>query len=207
MAASDGTAPERAPGGDIVTTSLFNVTLLEESLWVGSLGRAGRQKVARAFGRRRPLSAAGHAWGCLGSLGNSRFGRAPRPYRACFGHRHDGLRACAWPLLKAMLGSPRDGEEGTGFFSFTHEEDGLTLIMDDRSYAAFEESALIERVTCAPDRWRAFEIHLGSLAWEVPGLVCFLSTIMAESRISILNLSTCLLFSWCYCSDKIRCGW
>ena len=28
-----------------------------------------------------------------------------------------------------MLGSPRDGEEGTGFFSFTHEEDGLTLIM------------------------------------------------------------------------------
>ena len=90
-----------------------------------------------------------------------------------------------------MLGSPRDGEEGTGFFSFTHEEDGLTLIMDDRSYAAFEESALIERVTCAPDRWRAFEIHLGSLAWEVPGLVCFLSTIMAESRISILNLSTC----------------
>ena len=90
-----------------------------------------------------------------------------------------------------MLGSPRDGEEDTGFFSFTHEEDGLTLIMDDRSYAAFEESALIERLTCAPDRWCAFEIHLGSLAWEVPGLVCFLSTIMAESRISILNLSTC----------------
>jgi len=121
----------------------------------------------------------------------SQFGRATRPYRACFRHRHDGLRACAWPLLKAMLGSPRDGEEVTGFFSFTHEEDGLTLIMDDRSYAAFEESALIERLTCAPDRWRAFEIHLGSLAWEVPGLVCFLSTIMAESRISILNLSTC----------------
>ena len=90
-----------------------------------------------------------------------------------------------------MLGSPRDGEEGTGFFSFTHEEDGLTLIMDDRSRAAFEESALIERVTCAPDRWRALEIHLGSLAYEVPGLVCYLSTIMAESRISILNLSTC----------------
>ena len=139
MAGSDAKPPERAPGGDIVTTSLFNVTLLEESLWVGSLG-------------------------------------------------HDGLRACAWPLLKGMLGSPG---EGTGFFSFTHEEDGLTLIMDDRSYAAFEESSLIELVTCAPDRWRAFEIHLGSLAWEVPGLVCFLSTIMAESRISILNLSTC----------------
>ena len=41
MAASDGATLERAPGGDIVTTSLFNVTLLEESLWVGSLGRAG----------------------------------------------------------------------------------------------------------------------------------------------------------------------
>ena len=121
---------ERAPGGDIVTTSLFNVTLLEESLWVGSLG-------------------------------------------------HDGLRACAWPLLKAMLGSPRDGG---GFFSFTQEEDGLTLLMDDRSHAAFEEAGLISLVTTAPHRWRAFEIHLGSLAWEVPGLVCFLSTIMAESR-------------------------
>ena len=77
--------------------------------------------------------------------------RCSAEYRACFHtHRHDGLRACAWPLLKAMLGSPRDGEEGTGFFSFTHEEDGLTLIMDDRSRAAFEESGLIERVTCAP---------------------------------------------------------
>ena len=55
--------------------------------------------------------------------------RCSARYRACFHtHRHDGLRACAWPLLKAMLGSPRDGEEGTGFFSFTHEEDGLTPV-------------------------------------------------------------------------------
>ena len=66
-----------------------------------------------------------------------------------------------------MLGSPRDGEEGTGFFSFTHEEDGLTLIMDDRSRAAFEESALIERVTCAPDRWRALAAVSGDLGRDI----------------------------------------
>ena len=49
MASSDGATLERAPGGDIVTTSLFNVTLLEESLWVGSLGRAGWPEVAHGF--------------------------------------------------------------------------------------------------------------------------------------------------------------
>ena len=67
MSASDGATPERAPGGDIVTTSLFNVTLLEESLWVGSLGHAGRQEGRTGFGRlalRRLLSAAEHACVC-----------------------------------------------------------------------------------------------------------------------------------------------
>ena len=134
-----GDAERHLPGGDILVTSDFNVTLLEERLWVGSVGR-------------------------------------------------DGLQSCAWPLLKAMLGSSRDGT--VGFFNFTQEEDGLTLLMDERCHAAFEEAAHVAHVTYAPNRWRAFEVYLGSLAWEVPGVVCFLSTLMAESKISILNLST-----------------
>ena len=46
------------------------------------------------------------------------------------------------------------------------------------------------RSSIRPPRWCAFELHLGSLAWEVPGLVCFLATLMAEAHISILNLSS-----------------
>ena len=129
----------RYPGGDIVSTAHFNVSLLEESLWVGSV--------------------------------------AP-----------EDLQSCAWPLLKAMLGTSRDDEGG--FFNFTQEEDGLTLLMDERSHDAFDEASRVAHVTYAPHCWRAFEIHLGTLAWEVPGVVCFLSTVMAESKISILNLST-----------------
>mmetsp|Transcript_32468 Transcript_32468/g.68291 ORF Transcript_32468/g.68291 Transcript_32468/m.68291 type:complete len:390 (-) Transcript_32468:558-1727(-) len=97
------------------------------------------------------------------------------------------LPACTWPLMKAMFTAPDDR---AGFFSFTQEEDGLTLIMDSFCQEAFEEAVKTSPVRYAPQRWRAFEIHLGTLAWEVPGVVCFLSTKMAERSISILNLST-----------------
>ena len=103
----------------------------------------------------------------------------------------NGVQSCAFPLLKAMF-SGGDGSddmpEWSGFFSLTQEADELTLLMDERCRAAFDECAAAA-VEYAPHRWRAFELHLGSLAWEVPGLVCFLATLMAESGISILNLS------------------
>ena len=124
--------------GEIVATSDVHVTLLQDTLYVGSVP-AGE------------------------------------------------LQAAAYPLLKAIIAVPRDT---AGLFSFTQEEDGLTLVMDDRCRAAFDELGEASPVTYAPHKWRAFEIHLGTLAWEIPGVVCFLSTIMAESHISILNLST-----------------
>lgn len=105
------------------------------------------------------------------------------------------LQSCAWPLLKAMFGSA--GAEVVdedfvprGFFSFTQEEAELTIVMDDRCRGAFDEAVAVASVEYAPHRWCAFELHLGSLAWEVPGLVCHLATLMAESDISILNLSS-----------------
>ena len=97
------------------------------------------------------------------------------------------LQACAWPLLKCIFGAPGDK---CGFFSLVHEEDGITLIMDARCNAAFADVAHLAPVSYAPGHWRAFEIHLGTLAWEVPGVICFLSTAMAGSGISILNHST-----------------
>ena len=97
------------------------------------------------------------------------------------------LQACTWPLLKAMFGAPADT---SGFFSLTHDDDGLTLIMDERCNTAFADAAPLAPVSYAPHRWRAFEIHLGSVAAEVPSIICFLSSIMAENHISILNLST-----------------
>ena len=107
-----------------------------------------------------------------------------------------GLRAATWPLLKSLFG-PTAGPVGTchgsqGFFSVTQEEDETTLVLDARCRAAFEEVAPIATVEYAVDGalWRAFELFLGSLAWEVPGVTCFLSQLMADSNISILKLSS-----------------
>ena len=100
----------------------------------------------------------------------------------------DGLKSCAWPLLKAVLGGAED--DTAGFFSLTQEATELTLLMDERCRSAFDEAAGVAAIEYAPHRWRVLELHLGSLAWEVPGLVCFLATLMAESRVSILNLSS-----------------
>jgi hypothetical protein len=99
------------------------------------------------------------------------------------------LKSCAWPLLKAMFGGG-EGKGPSGFFSLTQDATEATLIMDDRCRAAFDEAAGVAAIEYAPNRWRVLELHLGSLAWEVPGLVCFLATLMAESKVSILNLSS-----------------
>ena len=93
------------------------------------------------------------------------------------------LPSCTYPLLKAMLGTEPK------FFSLTQEEHELTLLMDERSRAAFD-GVPRAAVEYAPNLWRAFELHLGSTVVEVPSLVCFISTVMADSRISILNLSS-----------------
>ena len=97
------------------------------------------------------------------------------------------LKGCSWPLLKSMLSCP---EDRAGFFSLTQEEDEVTLVLDERCRAAFDEAAHVAAVEYASSKWRAFELRLGSLEAEVPGVVCFLSTVMADERISILNLSS-----------------
>ncbi|ETV92715.1 hypothetical protein, variant 1 [Aphanomyces invadans] len=42
----------------------------------------------------------------------------------------------------------------------------------------------------APQHWRAIQIHLGPMVAEFPGVVSFLSKLLAEDNISILNMST-----------------
>ena len=88
------------------------------------------------------------------------------------------IQSCAWPLLKAMFGTGGTdvGDDSgeyvpRGFFSLTQEEAETTLVMDDRCRAAFDEASSVASVEYAPHRWCAFELHLGSLSWEVPGLV------------------------------------
>jgi hypothetical protein len=101
------------------------------------------------------------------------------------------LQGCSWPLLKSMFYEDTAEEEATsGFFSLTQDEVEVTIIMDERCRRYFDEASSVANVEYAPARWCAFELHLGSLAWEVPGLVCFLATLMAEAHISILNLSS-----------------
>jgi len=109
------------------------------------------------------------------------------------------IKRYAWPLIRAMLFRHDESEGGdeerapyededSGFFSLTHDEDGLSLVMDDICKSAFDEFSDSVRIIYAPCRWRAFQIHLGTSA--MPGVVCLLSSILAEASISILNVST-----------------
>lgn len=105
--------------------------------------------------------------------------------------RPEHLQGCSWPLLKSMFYEDMTEEDTTtSFFSLTQDEVEVTLVMDERCRKCFDEASSVANVEYAPARWCAFELHLGSLAWEVPGLVCFLATLMAEAHISILNLSS-----------------
>mmetsp|Transcript_64797 Transcript_64797/g.193631 ORF Transcript_64797/g.193631 Transcript_64797/m.193631 type:complete len:415 (-) Transcript_64797:345-1589(-) len=98
-------------------------------------------------------------------------------------------KGCAWPLLKCLMSSSAPSDRA-GFFSFTQDEDELTLIMDDWCHRVFAEAAAVAPVAYAPRRWRAFELRLGALAWEVPGVVSFLSALMSEANISILKAAS-----------------
>lgn len=49
---------------------------------------------------------------------------------------------------------------------------------------------MADRITVAPQAWRAIQIHLGPMVAEFPGVVSFLSKLLADDRISILNMST-----------------
>jgi hypothetical protein len=114
---------------DIITTRNFSARLLEDVLWVASIGKGD-------------------------------------------------IKRFAWPLIRAMLfrheEHSRDDDErapyedeDSGFFSLTHDEDGLSLVMDDTCKSAFDEFSDSAKIIYAPCRWRAFQIHLGTSA--MPG--------------------------------------
>ena len=62
--------------------------------------------------------------------------------------------------------------------------------MDGRCRAAFDEAAHVAISITPRTAWVAFERHLGSPPTRLPGMVCLIATLMAESNISILNVSS-----------------
>ncbi|CCI41929.1 unnamed protein product [Albugo candida] len=102
------------------------------------------------------------------------------------------LRQCSWPLLKLLLyASERLNDSNQAeIFSIVVEKDGVTIFMDPSGIELFKIAELEPLLTIAPDMWCAVQIHLGPLVAEFPGIVSFLSKLLAEDDISILNLST-----------------
>ncbi|TYZ60011.1 hypothetical protein PybrP1_002202 [[Pythium] brassicae (nom. inval.)] len=118
------------------------------------------------------------------------------------------VRQCCWPLLTLLLygGCSFDENEGTcanaadpahvcrsaqtEIFSVVSDKDGATVFMDPRGVEIFSRAGMGELVTVAPQAWRAIQIHLGPMVAEFPGIVSFLSKLLATDKISILNMST-----------------
>mmetsp|Transcript_9691 Transcript_9691/g.17052 ORF Transcript_9691/g.17052 Transcript_9691/m.17052 type:complete len:376 (-) Transcript_9691:218-1345(-) len=88
-----------------------------------------------------------------------------------------------------------------------HELGGVTVIVNDayrEKIMATEEHDIME---WAPTPWRAIQIHLGPAGAEAPGIVSYLSCILNERNVSILNFATCetdLILVQVRDVDKIR---
>eukprot|EP00644_Phytophthora_capsici_P016760 jgi/Phyca11/19392/fgenesh1_pg.PHYCAscaffold_47_\ len=108
------------------------------------------------------------------------------------------IRHSSWPLLNF------DDNEGgcvrtenhvcrsmqTEIFSIVSDKEGATLFMDPNGVNMFKRAGMEDLITVAPQSWRAIQIHLGPMVAEFPGVVSFLSKLLADEHISILNMST-----------------
>ncbi|KAG7391074.1 GATS protein-like 3 [Phytophthora pseudosyringae] len=116
------------------------------------------------------------------------------------------IRHGSWPLLNLLLysGCSFDENEGgcvrseghvcrsmqTEIFSIVSDREGATLFMDPSGVDMFKHAGMEDLITVAPQSWRAIQIHLGPMVAEFPGVVSFLSKLLADDHISILNMST-----------------
>ncbi|KAI9909404.1 hypothetical protein PsorP6_014735 [Peronosclerospora sorghi] len=116
------------------------------------------------------------------------------------------MRHGSWPLLNLLLysGCSFDESEGgckrtsnhvcrskqTEIFSIVSDREGKTLFMDPNGVNMFKHADMHDLITVAPQLWRAIQIHLGPMVAEFPGVVSFLSKLLADDHISILNMST-----------------
>ncbi|KAE8887404.1 hypothetical protein PF005_g3450 [Phytophthora fragariae] len=116
------------------------------------------------------------------------------------------IRHGSWPLLNLLLysGCSFDENEGgcvrseshvcrsmqTEIFSIVSDREGATLFVDPAGVEMFKRAGMEDLITVAPQSWRAIQIHLGPMVAEFPGVVSFLSKLLADDHISILNMST-----------------
>ncbi|OQR88836.1 hypothetical protein THRCLA_10069 [Thraustotheca clavata] len=70
------------------------------------------------------------------------------------------------------------------------DSEGITLFVDPNAIKMFEYANVRDLVIIAPEQWRAIQIHLGPMVAEFPGVISFLTQLLAEDNISILNMST-----------------
>mmetsp|Transcript_17242 Transcript_17242/g.33839 ORF Transcript_17242/g.33839 Transcript_17242/m.33839 type:complete len:543 (-) Transcript_17242:410-2038(-) len=67
---------------------------------------------------------------------------------------------------------------------------GVTVIVNDRYYNQLELAGVVELMRWAPSPWRALQIHLGPASADTPGIISYLSSMLSERNVSILNFST-----------------
>jgi len=67
---------------------------------------------------------------------------------------------------------------------------GVTLVVSKRFYGYLQRAGVEPLMRWAPVSWRALQIHLGPASQETPGIISYLSSMLSERKISILNFST-----------------
>jgi hypothetical protein len=111
---------------------------------------------------------------------------------------HRAVTKCAWWLFREFGNcSTQEGGSSSsssssqkGFGSFLVDDDGLSLICNEKEVLALRYLLQPEEFTKSPFFWKAFIIRVGKSAVEVPGVVYSLASSLSNQGLSILHIST-----------------
>jgi hypothetical protein len=110
---------------------------------------------------------------------------------------HRAVTKCAWWLFREFGncstqegGSSSSSSSQKGFGSFLVDDDGVSLICNEKEVQALRYLLQPEEFTKSPFFWKAFIIRVGKSAVEVPGVVYSLASSLSNQGLSILHIST-----------------
>jgi hypothetical protein len=127
----------------------------------------------------------------------------------------DQLLSCTHALVKLLVLDAEEDEEVTGApglgarrnngagldglleapstgvnLVLVQDIEGVTVVVNDRYHRHLKLSGAADKMRWAPTTWRALQVHLGPASADAPGIISYLSTVLSERNVSILNFST-----------------
>jgi hypothetical protein len=92
-----------------------------------------------------------------------------------------------WFLMREFCRKKREKKQ---FISLLLDDDGLSLVCDPSAIKIIELLLNKDEFKYSPQMWRAFIIDVSGSAYELPGAVCYLASVLSKEGLSILHIAT-----------------